>query len=356
MFVVAFVGYVVMGVVWFPLVESQFSLHPETFLFIAAGLGCYIVGCQVVLPDKKRLYLTVTVGIVAFYSYQEYQMAGLVIPLVGMIFLMYVERMKAEYLLVIGIFLLAGELLVKGVPLFDSELRKGYVDAVFIFGYSFLFLGLTFMTRHWDTHYIVLLFAGSLVLLSLFTYRVYVIELVIVVVVSLYMLKKVKLLHVAASGIPLFLLVLLLGYIGVSYQSWKLNVIELFFYRPAFTLGVLSRIVHEAGYSGIAHGGLWLHIQSTVVIGPYLFGYESNITSTIMGPLIFDGGIVELGLMAFFGAGVHTLYRKALADESRVPYYAVLMAMVLVGVDVSFIPSIVILFFAGLYLVSEAGT
>ena len=151
----------------------------------------------------------------------------------------------------------------------------------------------------------------------------------------------------------MFLLILVVGYIGVSYQEWKFNPLELFFFRPAFTFGVLNRVVSEAGFFGITHGGLWLKFSSATVMGPYLFGYESNITSTIMGPLIFDGGIAELGVMAFFGAAANTVYKKALQSKSKIPYYSILMGMFLVGVDVSFIPSIVLLFLIGLYLVSS---
>jgi hypothetical protein len=212
------------------------------------------------------------------------------------------------------------------------------------------------MTKDRDIKYVVGLFLGSLVLLSLFTYRVYVLELIIVVFTSLYMLRKVRILHVVAAAVPLFVLILGLGYIGVAYQEWNFNAIELFLFRPAFTVGVLSTIVHEAGYLGITHGRIWLHFTSTTIIGPHLFGYECNITSTVMGPLIFDGGIFELGLMAFFGAAMNTMYRKALQNKEKIPYYAIVLAIFLVGVDVSFIPSLVLLLFAGLYLASEPGT
>jgi hypothetical protein len=355
-FVIGYIGYITTGVLYFSLVTDKFSIYYETFLFMAAGLLFYVLGCQFVFPDKKRIYFVLTGAAIAFYSIQEYYVVGIAIPVVSLFFLWSMEKIKAEYYVIIGVVLLTIELVVKGVPLFTPTLRRDYVDAVFIFGYTFLFLGLTFMAKTWQTKYIIAVFLGSLGLLSLFTYRVYVLELVIAGVISLYMLKKIKLIHVIGSALPLFGLILFLGYIGVTYQDWKLNAVELFFYRPAFTFGVLNKIVHEAGYFGITHGTLWLNVQSTIVIGPYLFGYESNITSTVMGPLIFDGGIFELGLMAFFGTGANTVYRKALTDRSKVPYYAILMAMFLVGIDVSFIPSIVLLFLAGLYLVSDAGT
>lgn len=352
-FVVGYIGYIILGLLVFPLVGDQFILYKETFLFIGVGLGFYIVGCQFILPDKKRVYFFVTASVVTFYAYQEYSLWGLVIPVVGLILLRSVGNIKVEYLVLAGISLLILELAIKGVPLFDPELRKGYADPIFIFGYALLFLGLAFMARLYNTKYVIALFLGSVALLSLFTYRVYVLELVIVVFISLYMLKKIQVTHVILSAIPLFLLIVLVGYAGVAYQEWELNPINLFFFRPAFTFGVLNKIVHEAGYFGIFHGKIWLQFTCGTVMGEYLFGYPCNMTSTILGPLIFDGGIAELGLMAFFGAAANTLYRKAVTNESKVPYYAIVMAMFLVGVDVSFIPSIVLLFFAGLYLASD---
>jgi len=352
-FVVSYIGYIVLGLLFFPLVSTQFTVYRETFLFIGIGMGFYIGGCQFVLPDKRKVYFFVTAVVVTFYAYQEYSLWGLVIPVVGLVLLRSVNNIKVEYLVLAGILLLILELVTKGVPLFDPELRKGYADPIFIFGYALLFLGLAFMVKSYNTKYVIALFLGSVGLLSLFTYRVYVLELVIVVFISLYMLKKIQVIHIALSVIPLFLLILFVGYTGVAYQEWELNPVNLFFFRPAFTFGVLNKIVHEAGYFGIFHGRIWLQFTCGTVMGEYLFGYNCNITSTILGPLIFDGGIFGLGLMAFFGAAANTLYRKAVTNELKVPYYAIVMAMFLVGVDVSFIPSIVLLFFAGLYLVSD---
>jgi hypothetical protein len=355
-FALGFIGYVVVGILSFSLISDTFILYYEVFLYSAIGLLFYVVGCQITLPDRKMVYLFLTVGIGIFYSVQEYGEFGLVLPVFGVFALILIGKMRGEMLVGIGILLLVIQLMVGGIPLYDPELRRANVSLLFIFGYVFLFLGITFMTKDRDIKYIVGLFLGSLVLLSLFTYRVYVLELIIVVVTSLYMLRKVRTLHVVAAAVPLFVLILGLGYIGVAYQEWKFNAIELFLFRPAFTVGVLSTIVHEAGYFGITHGKIWLHFTSTTIIGPHLFGYDCNITSTVMGPLIFDGGIFELGLMAFFGAALNTMYRKALQNREKIPYYAIVLAIFLVGVDVSFIPSLVLLLFAGLYLASDSGT
>lgn len=356
LFVICYITYIAMGITSFSLVSDQFMIYPVTFLFIGVGLAFYLLGCQVVLPDKRRFYFLLLAFVVTFYSYKGYGVLGLGIPIFGMIALSYVEKMKAEWFLTLGISLLVIQLLWGGIPLLDSQIRRASVTPLFVFGYSFLFLGLTFLTASKDLKCVIAVSMGSLILLSLFTFRVYIMELVIAVFVSLYMLRKIKVMHVIITALPLFLLVLVIGYISVSYQEWKFNPLELFFFRPAFTFGVLNKVVHEAQFLGIAHGEIWSRVSSAETIGAYLFGYESNITSTIMGPLIFDGGIAELGVMAFFGAVANTLYRKAVTDESKIPYYSILMAMFLVGIDVSFIPSIVFLFLAGLYLVSAPGT
>lgn len=356
LFVICYIAYIAMGITSFSLVSDQFMIYPVTFLFIGVGLTLYVVGCQFVLPDKRRFYFLLLAFVVTFYAYKEYGLLGLGIPIFGMIALSYVEKMKAEWFLTLGISLLVIQLLWGGIPLLDSQIRRASVTPLFVFGYSFLFLGLTFLTVSKDLKYVIAASISSLILLSLFTFRVYIMELVIAVFVSLYMLRKIKVMHVIITALPLFLLILVIGYISVSYQEWKFNPLELFFFRPAFTFGVLNKVVHEAQFLGIAHGEIWLRVSSAEIIGTYLFGYESNITSTIMGPLIFDGGIAELGVMAFFGAVANTVYRKAVKDKSKIPYYSILMAMFLVGIDVSFIPSIVFLFLAGLYLVSAPGT
>lgn len=355
-FVICYIGYVILGVLTFSLVEDQFSLYLETFLFCGVGLAFYIAGCHIVLPDRKKLYFLVAVALFTFYGVQEYGLVGLIIPVIGVGALHLIENLSVKWFLLLGVLCLVTQLIVGGIPLLESELKRASVTPLFILGYSFLFLGTAFMARTYTARWVLATLVGCIGLLSLFTFRVYVVEIVAAGFLTLYMLKKVKLVHVAGFGIPLFLLILFLGYMGVRYQEWKFNPVELFFFRPAFTFGVLNKIVHEAGYLGITHGSIWLKFSSAVVIGPYLFGYESNITSTILGPLIFDGGVLELSVMAFFGAVVNTLYRKAVINDDMVPYYAILLAMFLVGVDVSFIPSTVLLFFVGLYLVSEPGT
>lgn len=356
LFVVGYGAYVVTGVLCFSLVSDTFTIHGKTFLVIALGLAAFLVGCQFILPDKRMLYLLVVVAFTTFYSYREYQIGGLAIPVITVIVLLLVEKMKGEWLVIIGSTVLILDLMTKGVPLVDPIIRKANISLLFLIGHFILFTGIAFLARTWNVTRVMGLFLCSLLLLSVFMYRVYVLELVIIVFVSLYMLKKIRVIQVLASTVPLFVLVLIIGYLGVTYQDWKYNPLELFLFRPAFTVGVLDKIVDEAGYCGITHGKIWLNFATTTIIGAYLFGYECNITSTIMGPLIFDGGIIELGIMAFFGAALNTLYKKALSDDTNVPYYAIVLAVFMGGVDVSFIPSIVLLFFAGLYITSKKGS
>jgi len=354
LFVVAFLFYTGLGIAWFPLVSDQFSLYKETFVFIGVGLTLFVLGCQVTLPHKRNSYFVLTGIVVAFFSVQEYGLVGLSIPVVGLCALRYIGKIPAKWLFLCGILLLLVQLIIGGVPLFNTVLRKVSVTPLFVFGYCFLFLGITFMIRTHDLRHMIMATLISLALLSVFTFRVYILELMIAVLLTLYVYKKIRVVHICVTAVPLFILIIVIGYVGVLYQDWKLNPLELFMYRPAFTFGILNEIVHEAGILGISHGRIWLHFASATFIGSYLFGCDCNITSTIMGPLIFDGGLLELGIcMAFFGSASQTLYKRATEDPNTIPYYAILMAMVLVGVDVSFIPSIIVLFLVGLYLAGD---
>jgi hypothetical protein len=331
-------------------------MYAMTFVYIGVGLSFYVIGCQFTLPNIKTVCFVITAVLVVFYPYQEYGVSILVliIPAVAISVLLFVNKLKGEYLVVTGITLLVLRLLVKGVPLLTPELRTGNVDVPFLTGHIFLLVGTAFLTQKWDTKYIIALFLGGLLLLSVFTYRNVIIQYVIVVFTCLYMLKKIEVKHMVVTVLPLFVLIVFIGFMGVQYQSWHLNPWELFVYRPAFTFGVLNMIVNKAGWVGVTHGDVWMHFTSTYVIGPALFGYKCSITSTVMGPLIFDGGILELGVMAFFGAGLNTMYKKAVQTPSNIPFYSLVLAIFLVNVDVSFIPSLAILFFAGLYLVSDS--
>jgi hypothetical protein len=328
-------------------------MYPVTFFFIGAGLGAFMLGSQITLPDMKRGYFVLIGLIVAFYSIQEYGIVGLILPVGGLCALTLIEKISARWLFFLGCVLLVIQLIHGGIPLLNTVLRKATVTPLFVFGYCFLFLGVTFMIRTFALKEVIIATLISLGLLSVFTFRVYILELMVAVLLSLYLYEKIKISQIILIAIPLFILLIVVGYVGVLYQEWTLNPLELFMYRPAFTFGVLNEIVHSAGISGISHGHIWLHFSSATYIGSSLFGCDCNITSTIMGPLIFDGGLFELLLcMTFFGSASFTIYKKAMKNQSYIPYYAICMAMILVGVDVSFIPSIIVLFLVGLFLVS----
>jgi hypothetical protein len=354
LFVISYLLYSGLGIAWFHLVSEQFSINPVTFFFMGAGLGAFVLGSRITLPDMRMGYFVLIGLIVAFYSIQEYGIVGLIIPVGGLCALAFIEKIPGKWLFLFGCVLLVIQLIIGGIPLLNTVLRKATVTPLFVFGYCFLFLGITFMIRTFPLRQVTLATLFSLGLLSVFTFRVYILELMIAVLLSLYLYKKIRISQIVLIAFPLFILLIVVGHIGVLYQEWRLNPLELFMYRPAFTFGVLNEIVHEAGIWGIGHGQIWLHFSSATYIGSFLFGYDCNITSTIMGPLIFDGGIIELILcMTFFGSALYTIYKKTVKNQLYVPYYAICMAMVLVGVDVSFIPSIIVLFLVGLYLVSN---
>jgi len=88
--------------------------------------------------------------------------------------------------------------------------------------------------------------------------------------------------------------------------------------RAGFTMYTLTAAYQDAGIWGIAHGGLLLNsftqfFTHRIMIGGFAAEYSSLLpryfTSTFAGPLLIDGGILEVAAMALFaGAVLGALY------------------------------------------------
>jgi Putative O-antigen polymerase len=88
--------------------------------------------------------------------------------------------------------------------------------------------------------------------------------------------------------------------------------------RAGFTMYTMAAAYENIGLGGIAHGGLLLNsftqfFTHRIMIGGFAAEYSSLLpryfTSTFAGPLLIDGGIIEVAAMALFaGAVLGALY------------------------------------------------
>ncbi|HEC95902.1 MAG TPA: hypothetical protein ENI50_02650, partial [Euryarchaeota archaeon] len=149
----------------------------------------------------------------------------------------------------------------------------------------------------------------------------------------------------------IFLIVLNIAFLSFTSQRWKLDFLNLIFYRISYTVYVLNLIVEKSGFFGYYHG-LWLHPITGDIAGKIVLGYEHNTTSTILGPLILDFGIIEVPIMIFFGSVLGTVRKKMDTLKKAIPYYSILLSITLLCVEISPIPLIIFPYLIALYKIS----
>ncbi|MFQ5891660.1 MAG: hypothetical protein ACE5HW_02565 [Candidatus Methanofastidiosia archaeon] len=318
------------------------------------GLGFYVLGFKIRLRIERRITLLVLFLFTTFYGINVHSYLG---PLVGIcvVTICYYFKTLERHglsLYLLGILLLLLELLYLGkLPLFYPQIRRQAMNALFNFGFSFVYLGINFYLAENNLRKVLPLLPAGFLVLLLFGLRTYLIVGVLSFGINAYYLRKIDIKEIFLTALLVVLIVVGLGYLVVSFSSqiFQLNPIELIFYRFAYTFGVLNKIVSLSGFSGIGHGRLWLDVFSSKYIGLLTVGYERSTTTTILGFLIMDGGFFELPIVAFMGATLQTLYQEMKKRKELIPYYAILFSCMLISIEVGTLPLILIGFFMALY-------
>ena len=197
--------------------------------------------------------------------------------------------------------------LLGGIPLFSSTLKANATTNIWRVAYPLFLIMLNFLlAKYYNRRYLILILAGA-VIFGLNGYRTSVLGILGSSFITLYYLDKIS----RKLGI-LFITVIIIGLIGVGYiasqsianQTWTLNPLELIFYRAAFTLEVLEKILPLAGTT---NGKILAMIFSSgsprTFIGEYVLHYNVCLTSTLLGPVMLDFGYPGLTVqMLFMGA------------------------------------------------------
>ena len=127
-----------------------------------------------------------------------------------------------------------------------------------------------------------------------------------------------------------------MGYIAsqsIAGQHWTLNPLELVFYRFAFTLEVLEKIIPLAG---TCHGHILGMIFSSgsprTFVGEYVLKYTVCATSTLFGPVMLDFGYAGLTVqMLFMGIFLGMIHK--LKKGVGIGIYAIILTHTLIWIE-----------------------
>lgn len=112
--------------------------------------------------------------------------------------------------------------------------------------------------------------------------------------------------------------------------------------RAGFTMYTLTMAYENVGLGGIAHGGLLLNsftqfFTHRIMIGGFAAEYSSLLpryfTSTFAGPLLIDGGIIEVAAMAIFAGAVLGALYGLRQNKAFAAMYAIAMWYTLIWIE-----------------------
>ncbi len=346
-FILAYVLFIIVGVI--TRGYTEYTPHVLLFFYVAYGMLCFYIGTRITVYIKREYILLITAIVLGYYSFMLYSYtAFLIIPvLLALMQLDFKKYSKKFYFAGITLLLL-NFIYIRDIPLLNPDVKREALTIVFACGYALLYIGIAFLTaKKFNLPY----FIAAFVVLFFYGYRTYLLILVISTAVVLYYTKRVtRYLWLVPVGI-ITLFVLNIAFLQFSSQQWHLNFVELIAYRTSYTTSVLNTLVEKAGLWGHTHD-LWLHPITGTIVGKIVTGSAHNTTSTILGPLILAFGVLGIPVMVFFGAVLGTLREKMNDAKKVLPYYAILLSITLVCVDISPFPLVILSYLVALYKVS----
>lgn len=346
-FAVLFFLFIIVGVVAnYVMSDLGYDVSLRFAAYVLTGIAFYALGTRIRIPPSPRALLALSLILLIIATVREHgPWAFVSAAIVAAIYWQWnTLRPRLHLASIAGIMLLAANLFVTGaVPLLEPTIRFSSQTIAFVFGYSLLFIGVAFTFPRDRRLAVALTVCGGSVLM-LYGFRSYLLVLVLLLGISWWMQGRAS----ARTGLGAVAVVCII-IVGIGYvttlllpQQWHLLPHELVAYRIGFTTHMLDIACREAGWWGIFHGSLWTHAATSPIVGSVVAG-EGNITTTVIGPLILDGGILELSLMAVLGSVMATLYERARRTLMNVPYYAIAYAILLVSIEISPVPLIFVM-------------
>lgn len=356
-FVWLLAGYLGVGAVCSYAMDSLgYAVSIQFVFYTACALALYYLGCRYVISIPQRVLLPVFMFAFVIMTFRDagfYAFAGLAAT-IAIVYRWDVVVRRCGIFGAVGVSLLIVNLALSGtIPLLHPEIRYGTQTVMFVFGYALAFLGTTYMYSR-DQRRASALAAATFAVLLLYGFRSYLLILVLSLSIQSLIMRPPSIRNVSAVLIATVSIVIVLGFIVVALLPQQLphTLASLPFYRCGFTTHMLDEACRMAGATGRLHGEIWTLSKTSPLIGTML-AKAGNITTTLIGPFILDGGIFELPVMVFFGAAMNTVHTRAQKSPAIVPLYAIAFSIMVISVDISPVPLIVLMFLLALLIINR---
>lgn len=329
-----------------------------TIFYIFLISSAFIIGSKLNFNVSEHFLVGIIFFLVVLFTYKRFSFYSIALSLLSLIILFMIKKnyfskyYKRIYLLGVGL-CLANIIYLGKLPLFNPLIRESALNPIFVLGYSLVFISSNFGVQRNRYPVNILLPSISLFIFILYGFRTYIIISILSTIITFYMIDiRHKAMYFGIVGL---IITMILGYLTILLlpQNWKLNPFELLWYRFTFTFDVFDKICTFVNFNFLGSFNLLTKTTTGYIISEKILNYSHNITSTIFGPPIFDGGILEVSIFTVLTSiSLFKLYNKTKNNTSLIPYYSLILSVFLVSIEISPYPLILLLIPLSFYISS----
>jgi len=358
-FLIGFIIFCIIGLIGRHYFTEYYSMGIShyTVIYIFLISVFFVIGSKFNLNIKENMLIVAILFLVLLFSFKRFGYFSIILAILALFITYMIKKnifsryYKEIYTTGIGLCIL-NVIIIGKLPLIAPELREISLTPLFVLGYSFVLISNNFGLLKEKYPFNLIFPVISLLLFTLYGFRTYIIILVLSSIVTLYLTGN-KQKTVVYFGLIGLILTIALGYITVLLlpQNWKLNPFELLWYRFTFTFDIFDKICATVKFSLTGNYSLLAETTTGHIISQNILNYSHNITSTVFGPPIFDGGLVEVSIFTLLTSiSLFNLYKKTKNNKLLVPYYGLVLSIFLVSIEISPYPLILLLIPLSFYI------
>lgn len=359
-FLIGFIIFCIIGLIGKNYFTNYYNpgISFYTLVYILLISSLFIIGSKINTNIKENYLIGIILFLVIFITFKRFGYYSIILSFLALMIIIMVRKnyfsVYYKEIYILGLLLCFLNILILGkLPILNPEIRELSLTPLFVLGYSFVLMSNNFGILKSKYPYYLIFPITSLLLFILYGFRTYIILLIISTMIMFYLLdKKQKTLYFGLVG---SIITIVLGYITVLLlpQNWKLNPFELLWYRVTFTFDVFDKICTAIGFKLFGNYSLLTETTTGHIISQEILNYSHNITSTIFGPPIFDGGIIEVLVFTLFvSMSLFKLYKRTKDNIVLIPYYSLILSIFLVSIEISPYPLILLLIPLSIYISS----
>lgn len=332
------------------------SVSFYTFFYVILISLVFVIGCKIKFNINQNILIGTIILLTILFTFKRYGYFSILLCLLGLLILYMIKKnifMKYYiHIFITGILLCIVNIVFLGkIPLTNPTIRELSITPLFFLGYVFMFISNNIGIIKEKNRNKMIFPIICLVIFVLYGFRTYVILLIISTMSTLYLTgNRQKSIYFGIVGV---ILTLILGYITIMLlpQNWKLNPFELVWYRITFTFDVFDKICFTTGAKIFGTYSMLTETTTGYIISEKILNYSHNITSTIFGPPILDGGVLEVILFTLLTSiSLFILYEEVKTRSFLIPYYSFILSIYVVSIEISPYPLIILLIPLSLYI------